>query len=81
MATVLLLVGPARVTAQEPVPVDTVRADTIRFLDSKEEGKVQHRPPKPVPAAETAIRNDAVKALTGQEPQPVTAGANEEIPF
>jgi hypothetical protein len=30
MATVLLLVGPARVTAQEPVPVDTVRADTIR---------------------------------------------------
>ena len=26
-----------------------VRADTIRFLDSKEEGKVQHRPPKPVP--------------------------------
>ena len=58
-----------------------VRADTIRFLDSKEEGQVSHRAPRPVPAAETAIRNDVVKALTGQEPQPVIAGANEEIPF
>ena len=60
-----------------------VRADTIRFLDSKEEGRVQHRAPRPVPAAETAIRNDAVKALTGQEPEPVKvpADVDEEIPF
>ena len=61
-----------------------VRADTIRFLDSKEEGKVQHRPLRPVPAAESSIRNDPAKVLTGQvtDVVKVPAGSPEaEIPF